>query len=75
MSEGSVGSASSCELTILANNDPRGVFTFDPLSTFADEEDGDVTVTIQRSGGLAGVIRVYYSTMDTNPNRTKSAEG
>ena len=70
VSKGSIGSSSSCELIVLANDDPRGVFTFHPSSTLAYENDRYVTATILRSGGLAGDIRVFYGTMDTYPNRT-----
>ena len=57
MSQGSIGVRSSFNLLILSNDDPRGVLSFDPLSTTTRESDGNATLTIRRSGGLAGTIR------------------
>ncbi|XP_071506649.1 adhesion G-protein coupled receptor V1-like [Diadema antillarum] len=62
---GSIGNASQAMLSILANDDPYGVFVIDPQSRVvtATEDDLSVTVQIFRDQGTKGEVQVRYATL------------
>lgn len=48
-------------VTILASDDPYGVFVFSPSQLTISESNTTVNLTIQRLSGVQGVVRVNYS--------------
>ena len=53
-------------VTILANDDPYGVFEFEPTLLTIDEVNGNVTVHVVRRQGTIGKTRVYYTSVARN---------
>lgn len=53
-------------ITILANDDPHGVFEFDPVLLSVEEADKNVTLTIARRKGTVGKTRVYYTSVPSS---------
>ena len=53
-------------ITILASDDPYGVFVFSPSQLTVTENNVTVNLTIQRMSGTQGVVRVNYSTTGGN---------
>lgn len=53
-------------ITILASDDPYGVFVFSPTQHMVTENNMTVNLTIKRMLGSQGVVRVNYSTMGGN---------
>ena len=49
-------------VTILPNDNPYGVVMFSQQSVFVNEELNDtyVLLSLRRSGGLFGTLKVYY---------------
>ncbi|XP_048584248.1 adhesion G-protein coupled receptor V1 isoform X2 [Nematostella vectensis] len=52
-----------CNLTILPSDDPYGVFKFTPSTLTTQEGNKTVSLTITRSLGTKGAIRVHYQTL------------
>ncbi|XP_078070005.1 adhesion G-protein coupled receptor V1 [Mustelus asterias] len=65
VSKGRLGGLTNATLTVLANDDPYGVFIFSERSrpVRVEEEDQNVTLTIERLNGLKGIALVTYSTV------------
>ncbi|XP_044225055.1 adhesion G-protein coupled receptor V1 isoform X2 [Thunnus albacares] len=65
VSHGRLGVQTSATLTVLANDDPYGVFVFSNVTTPVPlpEADSTVTLTILRQRGLMGRVRVTYVTL------------
>eukprot|EP00064_Thunnus_orientalis_P005520 superscaffoldBa00000542_g5534 len=65
VSHGRLGVQTSASLTVLANDDPYGVFVFSNVTTPVrlPEADSTVTLTILRQRGLMGQVRVTYVTL------------
>ncbi|XP_048148598.1 adhesion G-protein coupled receptor V1 isoform X11 [Corvus hawaiiensis] len=65
VSHGRLGYHTNATLTILANDDPYGVFIFSeqnrPIKV--DEETKNVSLTVIRCGGLLGTVMVKYRTI------------
>ncbi|XP_071587409.1 adhesion G-protein coupled receptor V1 isoform X2 [Heliangelus exortis] len=65
VSSGRLGNQTNATLTILANDDPYGVFVFSeqnrPIKV--EEETKNVSLTIIRRGGLLGTVMVAYRTI------------
>ncbi|XP_069081373.1 adhesion G-protein coupled receptor V1 [Pleurodeles waltl] len=65
VSTGRLGALTSAALTVLANDDPYGLFIFSaknrPIQV--QEETINITLTIVRLRGLMGIVRVTYRTM------------
>ncbi|XP_031951062.1 adhesion G-protein coupled receptor V1 isoform X6 [Corvus moneduloides] len=65
VSHGRLGFHTNATLTILANDDPYGVFIFSeqnrPIKV--DEETKNVSLTVIRCGGLLGTVMVKYRTI------------
>jgi G-protein coupled receptor 98 len=53
-------------VTILANDDPYGVFEFEPTFLAVDEGNRNVTVRVVRRQGSVGKTRVYYTSVAHN---------
>ena len=53
-------------ITILASDDPYGVFVFSPSQHTVDENNVTVNLTIKRMSGSQGVVRVNYSSTGGN---------
>uniref|UniRef100_A0A668RW45 Adhesion G-protein coupled receptor V1 n=1 Tax=Oreochromis aureus TaxID=47969 RepID=A0A668RW45_OREAU len=75
VSHGRLGVRTSANLTVLASDDPYGVFVFANVSKSVrlPEADSTVSLTIQRQRGLMGQVRVTYGTLnekDPEPYRT-----
>ncbi|KAL2079822.1 hypothetical protein ACEWY4_025566 [Coilia grayii] len=75
VSHGRIGERSVASLTILASDDPYGLFVFSESRRpiFVPEANINVTLTIQRLKGLLGSVRVTYQTlkeMDIAPFHT-----
>ncbi|XP_067838274.1 adhesion G-protein coupled receptor V1 [Heptranchias perlo] len=66
VSKGRLGTLTNATLTVLANDDPYGVFIFSGRSrpVTVEEEDQNVTLTIERLNGFMGIAIVTYSTVD-----------
>ncbi|XP_078413685.1 adhesion G-protein coupled receptor V1 [Cetorhinus maximus] len=66
VSKGRLGSLTNATLTVLANDDPYGVFIFSERSrpVRVEEEDQNVTLTVERLNGFMGIAIVTYSTVD-----------
>ncbi|GCB66672.1 hypothetical protein scyTo_0007916 [Scyliorhinus torazame] len=66
VSKGRMGILTNATLTVLANDDPYGVFIFSARSrpVRVEEEDQNVTLTIERLNGFKGIALVMYSTVD-----------
>ncbi|XP_048383057.2 adhesion G-protein coupled receptor V1 isoform X4 [Stegostoma tigrinum] len=66
VSHGRLGIFTNATLTVLANDDPYGVFVFSERSQPVRVEEGDlnVTLTIERLSGIMGIALVTYSTVD-----------
>eukprot|EP00058_Branchiostoma_floridae_P024219 XP_002609709.1 hypothetical protein BRAFLDRAFT_102479 [Branchiostoma floridae] len=60
----------SAVVTILANDDPYGVFLFDSTSQPVYVEEGNTTITLMvvRDGGQMGDVRVFYRTLRNGDN-------
>ncbi|XP_060927102.1 adhesion G-protein coupled receptor V1 [Limanda limanda] len=74
VSHGRLGAQTSATLTVLASDDPYGVFVFANLtkSVRLPESDSTVSLTILRLRGLMGQVRVTYRTLneaDPDPYR------
>ncbi|XP_061116243.1 adhesion G-protein coupled receptor V1 [Conger conger] len=70
VSHGRLGNRTNATLTVLATDDPYGLFLFSEGSrpVRVPEADADVTLTIQRDKGLMGSVRVTYGTLaDSDP--------
>lgn len=65
VSHGRLGERSVAFLTILASDDPYGLFVFSEGSRPVRVSEANVTVilTIQRQKGLMGTVRVIYQTL------------
>ncbi|XP_043565048.1 adhesion G-protein coupled receptor V1 isoform X2 [Chiloscyllium plagiosum] len=65
-SHGRLGTLTNATLTVLANDDPYGVFVFAERSrpVRVEEENQNVTLTIERLSGFMGIAIVTYSTVD-----------
>uniref|UniRef100_A0A663NAC2 Adhesion G-protein coupled receptor V1 n=1 Tax=Athene cunicularia TaxID=194338 RepID=A0A663NAC2_ATHCN len=65
VSSGRLGNHTNATLTILANDDPYGVFMFSeqnrPIKV--EEEAKNISLTIIRRGGLLGTVMVTYRTI------------
>uniref|UniRef100_A0A3B4V3U8 Adhesion G-protein coupled receptor V1 n=1 Tax=Seriola dumerili TaxID=41447 RepID=A0A3B4V3U8_SERDU len=75
VSHGRLGVQTSATLTVLASDDPYGVFVFANVTRFVrlPESDSTVSLTILRQRGLMGQVRVTYETLnevDPEPYRT-----
>ncbi|KAK5871603.1 hypothetical protein PBY51_004474 [Eleginops maclovinus] len=75
VSHGRLGVQTSATLTVLASDDPYGVFVFANVtrSVRIPEADTTVRLTILRQRGLMGQVRVTYGTLketDPEPYRT-----
>ncbi|XP_044053980.1 adhesion G-protein coupled receptor V1 isoform X2 [Siniperca chuatsi] len=75
VSHGRLGVQTSATLTVLASDDPYGVFLFANVtrSVRLPEADSTVSLTILRQRGLMGQVRVTYGTLneaDPEPYRT-----
>uniref|UniRef100_A0A3B4ZW94 Adhesion G-protein coupled receptor V1 n=1 Tax=Stegastes partitus TaxID=144197 RepID=A0A3B4ZW94_9TELE len=75
ISHGRLGDKTSATLTVLASDDPYGVFVFANAtrSVRLPEADSTVSLTILRQRGLMGQVRVTYGTLketDPAPYRT-----
>ncbi|XP_064499040.1 adhesion G-protein coupled receptor V1 isoform X4 [Pseudopipra pipra] len=68
VSSGRLGNHTNATLTILANDDPYGVFIFSeqnrPIKV--EEETKNISLTIIRRGGLLGTVMVMYRTIDND---------
>ncbi|XP_051876623.1 adhesion G-protein coupled receptor V1 [Pristis pectinata] len=66
VSKGRLGILVNATLTVLADDDPYGVFIFSIRSRpiRVEEEDQNVTLTVERINGLMGIAVVTYSTVD-----------
>lgn len=53
-------------ITVLTNDDPHGVFEFDPVLLSVEEADRNVTLTIARQKGTMGKTRVYYTSVPSS---------
>lgn len=84
VSSGSLGVLTSATLTILASDDPHGVFIFPnktrPISV--EEATQNVTLSIIRLKGLMGEVAVSYATIDDMekppyfpPNLARATQG
>ncbi|XP_026199339.1 adhesion G-protein coupled receptor V1 [Anabas testudineus] len=75
VSHGRLGVQTHASLTVLASDNPYGVFIFANItrSVRLPEADTTVSLTIVRQGGLMGQVRVTYGTLneaDPDPYRT-----
>ncbi|XP_029296357.1 LOW QUALITY PROTEIN: adhesion G-protein coupled receptor V1 [Cottoperca gobio] len=75
VSHGRLGVQTSATLTVLASDDPYGVFVFANVTmpVRLPEADSTVSLTILRQRGLMGQVRVTYGTLneaDLEPYRT-----
>ncbi|XP_045890437.1 adhesion G-protein coupled receptor V1 [Micropterus dolomieu] len=75
VSHGRLGVQTSATLTVLASDDPYGVFVFSNVtkSVRLPEADATVSLIILRQRGLMGQVRVTYGTLkeaDPEPYRT-----
>ncbi|CAJ1068549.1 adhesion G-protein coupled receptor V1 [Xyrichtys novacula] len=75
VSHGRLGAETSATLTVLASDDPYGVFVFanETRSVRLPEADSTVTLTILRQRGLMGQVQVTYGTLteaEPEPYRT-----
>ncbi|NXK95299.1 GPR98 protein, partial [Formicarius rufipectus] len=65
VSSGRLGNHTNATLTVLANDDPYGVFIFSernrPIKV--EEETKNISLTIIRHGGLLGTVMVTYRTI------------
>ncbi|XP_056157733.1 adhesion G-protein coupled receptor V1 isoform X2 [Lampris incognitus] len=84
VSHGRLGTQTSSTLTILASDDPYGVFVFadDTRLVRLPEADSTVDLTIRRHRGLMGKVRVTYKTLSeadpapyTTPGVGRASEG
>lgn len=66
VSKGNLGVLTNATLTILANDDPYGLFIFSGINqpVSVKEEEQNVTLTIQWLKGLMGITIVTYATLD-----------
>ncbi|XP_068166577.1 adhesion G-protein coupled receptor V1 [Antennarius striatus] len=65
VSDGRLGDRTSATLTVLASDDPYGVFVFSNVtkSVRLPESNSAVSLTIHRQRGLMGQVRVTYRTL------------
>ncbi|XP_059909463.1 adhesion G-protein coupled receptor V1 [Gadus macrocephalus] len=75
VSDGRLGEHTDATLTLLASDDPYGVFVFANASRSLrlPEADAVVGLSVRRQGGLMGKVRVTYKTLreaDRAPYRT-----
>jgi G-protein coupled receptor 98 len=84
VSDGSLGILTNATLTVLANDDPYGVFIFSeknrPIKV--EEATQNITLSIIRLKGLMGKVIVSYSTLDDMekppffpPNLARASQG
>ncbi|NXX79900.1 GPR98 protein, partial [Urocolius indicus] len=84
VSSGRLGNHTNATLTVLANDDPYGVFIFSeqnrPIKV--EEETKNISLTIVRGGGLLGSVMVTYRTVGDDeesaflpPDVIRAAEG
>uniref|UniRef100_A0A8C3RD85 Adhesion G-protein coupled receptor V1 n=1 Tax=Cyanoderma ruficeps TaxID=181631 RepID=A0A8C3RD85_9PASS len=84
VSLGRLGYHTNATLTILANDDPYGVFIFSeqnrPIKV--EEETRNISLTVMRCGGLLGTVMVKYRTIGDEekspflpPNVVRAVEG
>ncbi|XP_027733793.1 adhesion G-protein coupled receptor V1 isoform X6 [Empidonax traillii] len=68
VSSGRLGNRTNATLTLLANDDPYGVFIFSeqnrPIKV--EEETKNLSLTIIRRGGLLGTVMVMYRTIGSD---------
>ncbi|KAM8865111.1 adhesion G-protein coupled receptor V1 isoform 2-T2 [Synchiropus picturatus] len=66
VSDGRLGVQTSATLTVLANDDPYGVFVFSNVSRHVrlPEADTTVTLSVRRLRGQMGQVRVTYVTLE-----------
>ncbi|XP_051028356.1 adhesion G-protein coupled receptor V1 [Acomys russatus] len=66
VSSGSLGVLTNATLTVLASDDPHGVFIFsnETRSVSVEEASQNVTLSILRLKGLMGEVAVSYATVD-----------
>ncbi|XP_032873159.1 adhesion G-protein coupled receptor V1 [Amblyraja radiata] len=66
VSKGRLGTLVNATVTVLADDDPYGVFTFSVRSRpiRVEEEDQNVTLTVERHGGFFGIAAVTYATVE-----------
>lgn len=53
-------------ITILGNDDPYGVFEFEPTLLTVGEVNRNVTIRVARRRGAMGNTRVYYTSLKSN---------
>ncbi|KAI1900416.1 hypothetical protein AGOR_G00049720 [Albula goreensis] len=65
VSDGRLGNWTNATLTVLASDDPYGLFLFSERNRpiHVPEANDDVTLTISREKGLMGSVRVMYGTL------------
>ncbi|KAM4707152.1 adhesion G-protein coupled receptor V1 [Discoglossus pictus] len=65
VSSGCLGIYTNASLTIFANDDPYGLFTFSEKNRpiRVEEKNKNITITIKRSNGLMGSVMVGYRTI------------
>ncbi|NXE93985.1 GPR98 protein, partial [Menura novaehollandiae] len=84
VSSGRLGNHTNATLTILANDDPYGVFIFSernrPIKV--EEETKNISLTVTRCGGLLGTVMVKYRTISDDeklpffpPDVVRAVEG
>ncbi|MBN3308256.1 GPR98 protein, partial [Amia calva] len=68
VSHGRLGNLTQAMLTVLANNDPYGLFVFsnESRSMLVREANREVTLKIERQMGLMGTVQVTYGTLKDN---------
>ncbi|KAM9360944.1 adhesion G-protein coupled receptor V1 [Symphorus nematophorus] len=77
VSHGRLGVQTSATLTVLASDDPYGVFVFANVtrSVRLPEADATVSLTILRQRGLMGQVRVTYATLNEAEPQPYSTPG
>ncbi|NXF10740.1 GPR98 protein, partial [Smithornis capensis] len=84
VSSGRLGNHTNATLTILANDDPYGVFIFSETNRpiKVEEETKNISLTIIRHGGLLGTVMVTYRTVGNDekssflpPDVVRATEG
>lgn len=63
-------SGTKANLTVLASDDPYGVFVFEPDNMNIFEQNASVALNISRQRGTKGAVRVNFTTVerDISPN-------
>lgn len=84
VSSGSLGARANATLTVLASDDPYGVFIFSEKTRPIEVEEAmrNITLSIIRLKGLMGKVRVTYATLDDleklpyfPPNLARATQG